>query len=49
MTDHDQLTEDDLRALATCANCNGVKEIPDIFGDLVLCCDCTVTPGDPFA
>ena len=41
------LGTDDERLLTTCPNCFGCKVVPDIFGDYVLCEECSVLPRDP--
>jgi hypothetical protein len=40
------LTEEDLRDLATCDVCLGTRNVPDIFGDYDLCDACAVLPRD---
>ena len=46
MTDH--LSDVDLVMLATCADCDGTRVMPNIFGDYDLCGMCMTLPRDPF-
>lgn len=42
-----ELSEAELRDLATCEDCSGTRAVPNVLGDYELCTTCTVLPRDP--